>query len=85
MQSWIFLKKRTLSEHCYILQNIYSLSHKTVNSRENFWNNYCFPTNLMRDETAKDNRQTTSGISYDLIPKNELAFSSMRNLQFYRF
>ena len=36
----------------------------------------------MRDETAKDNRQTGSGISQDLIQKNKLAFSSTRNLQF---
>ena len=34
----------------------YSLSHKTMNTRENFWNVYCFATNQMRDETAKDNR-----------------------------
>ena len=60
----------------------YSLSHKTVNARENFWNVYCCATNQMRDETAKDNRQTATGISYDLIRNNELAFSSTRNLQF---
>ena len=34
---------------------IYSLSRKTVNTRENFWNVYGFATNKMRDETAKDN------------------------------
>ena len=45
----------------------YSLSRKTVNARENFWNVYCFATNQMRDETAKDNRQTAAGISHDLI------------------
>ena len=33
----------------------YSLSRKTVNARGNFWNVYCFATNQMRDETAKDN------------------------------
>ena len=33
----------------------YSLSHKTVNTREKFWNVYCFVTNQMWDETAKDN------------------------------
>ena len=60
----------------------YSLSHKTVNARENFWNVYCFATNQLRDETAKDNGQTAGGISHDLIRNNELAFSSTRNLQF---
>ena len=62
--------------------NFYSLSHKTVNARENFWNVYCFATNQMRDETAEDNRQTAAGISHNLIQNNELAFSSTRNLQF---
>ena len=60
----------------------YSLSHKTINSPENFWNVYCFTTNQMWDETAKDNRQTTAGISHNLIQNNELALSSTRNLQF---
>ena len=41
--------------------------------RENFWNVYCFATNQMRDETAKDNVQTAAGISHDLIRNNELA------------
>ena len=36
----------------------YSLSRKTVNARENFWNVYCSATNQMRDETARDNPQT---------------------------
>ena len=54
----------------------YSLSRKTVNTRENFWNVYCFATNQKRDETAKDNRQTAGCISHDLIRNNELAFSS---------
>ena len=58
----------------------YSLSHKTVNARENFWNVYCFTTNQMRDETAKDNRQTAEWINYDLTRNNEFAFSSTRNL-----
>ena len=53
----------------------YSLSCKTGNV-------YCFTTNQMRDETAKDNRQTAAEISHNLIRKNELALSSMRNLQF---
>ena len=60
----------------------YSLSRKTVNARENFWNVFCFATDQMRDETAKDNRQTAAGISHDFIRNNELAFSSTRNLQF---
>ena len=51
----------------------YSLSHKTVNAKENFWNVYCFATNQTRDETAKDDRQTAAGISHDLIRNNELA------------
>ena len=55
---------------------IYSLSRKTVNTRENFWNVYCFATNQKRDETATDNRQTAACISHDLIRNNELAFSS---------
>ena len=36
----------------------YSLSR---NTRENFWNVYCFVTNQMRDITAKDNGQTQHG------------------------
>ena len=63
----------------------YSLSRKTVNTRENVWNVYCFATNEKWDETAKDNHQTAAWISHDLIGNNELAFSSMTNLQFYRF
>ena len=51
----------------------YSLSHKTVNAKENFWNVYCFAANQTRDETAKDDRQTAAGISHDLIRNNELA------------
>ena len=51
----------------------YSLSRKTVNTRENFWNVYCFATNQTRDETAKDDRQIAAGISHDLIRNNELA------------
>jgi len=45
----------------------YSLCRKTVNTRENFWNVYCFATNQKRDETAQDNRQTAACISQDLI------------------
>ena len=54
-----------------------------MKTRENFWNVYCFATNQMRDETAKDNGQTAAGISHDLIRNNELALSSARNLQFF--
>ena len=41
----------------------------------------------MRDETTKGtcNRQTAALISHDLTRNNKLAFSSTRNLQFYRF
>ena len=53
-----------------------------MNTRENFWIFYCFATNQMRNETAKDNRQIAVGISHDLIQNNKLALSSMRNLQF---
>ena len=54
----------------------YSLSHKTVNTRENFWNVYCFATNQERDEPAKDNCQTAAWIGHDLIRNSKLAFSS---------
>jgi len=47
-----------------------------VNTRENFWNVYCFTTNKKQDETAKDNCQTAACISHDLIQNNELGFSS---------
>ena len=55
----------------------YSLSH--------FRNVYCFATNQMRDETAKDDRQTAGGISHDLTRNNELALSSTRNKTVNRF
>ena len=35
----------------------YSLSCKTMNTRENFWNVYCFVTNHMGDKTTKDKLQ----------------------------
>ena len=70
---------------CHLTIRCYSLSHKTVNTRENFWNVYCFMTNQMRDETAKGNRQTAAWISHDLTRNNELAFSSTINVQFYCF
>ena len=53
----------------------YSLSRKTVNARENFWNVYCFATNQMRDETAKGDRQTAEWINHDLTRNNEFALS----------
>ena len=62
----------------------YTLSQKTVNTRENFWNGYCLATNQMQDETAKESRQIAAGITHDLMRNNEPAFSSTRN-QFYRF
>ena len=39
----------------YKVRNIlyYSLSHKTVNAKENFWNVYCFATNQMQKITNK--------------------------------
>ena len=54
----------------------YSLSRKTVNTREHFWNVYCFATNQKRDETPRDKRQAAAWISHDLIRNNELLFSS---------
>ena len=40
----------------------------------------------MRDETAKDNGQATAWVSHhDLARNDELAFSSMTNLQYYQF
>ena len=68
-----------------VLLKYYSLSCKTVNTKENFWNVYCFATKRMQDETAKDNRQTATWTSHDLIQNNQLAFSSTTNFQFYCF
>ena len=45
-----------------------------MNTRENFWNVYCFATNQMRDETAKDNRQTAALISHDLQQEQQAGF-----------
>ena len=39
----------------------------------------------MQDKNAKDKRQTAALISHDLTRNNELAFSSLRNLEFHRF
>ena len=44
----------------------YSLCRKTMNTRENFWNVYCFLMKQMRDEAAKDNEQTAAWISHNL-------------------
>ena len=60
----------------------YSLSCKSVNTRENFWTVYCFTTNQVRDETTKVKEQTTAGISHNLIRNKKLALSCTRNLQF---
>ena len=78
----VSLVSLTHQSHMVCIRPSYSLSRKTVNARENFWNVYCFATNQMRDETAKDNRQTAAGFSHYLIWNNEQAFSSARNLQF---
>ena len=59
----------------------YSHSRKTVNTRKNLWNVYCFVTNQKREETTKGNRQTAACTSHDVIRNNELAFSS-NNLAF---
>ena len=77
-----FRRKLSANEKpfCYDSDKCYSVSRKTVNAGENFWNVYCFATNQMRDETAKDNRQTAEWINHDLTRNNELAFSSTRNL-----
>ena len=39
----------------------------------------------MRDETAKDNRQTSAWNSHDLTKNNKLAVSSLTNLHGYRY
>ena len=57
----------------FLLVN-YSLSRKTVNTRENFWNVYCFSTDQMRDETAKDNHHTAALISHDSMQSNDWLF-----------
>ena len=54
----------------------FTVSPETVNTKENFWNVYCFATNQKRYETAKDNCQTAAWISHDLIRNSKLAFSS---------
>ncbi len=59
-----------------------SLSLKTVNTRENFWNVYCFATNQMRDETAKDNRQIAAWISHNLTWNNKLEMEMQNQMDF---
>ena len=56
-----------------------------MNTKENFWNVYCFVINQMRDETAKDNHQTAAWSSHDLTRNNELAVSSSTNLHVCRY
>ena len=68
--------------NAFCATRVYSLSRKTVNARENFWNVYCFTTNQMRDETAKDNRQTAEWINYDLTRNNEFALYFFFHEQF---
>ena len=70
---------------CCFGKRSYSLSHKTVNTRENFWNVHRFATNQMRDETAKDNRQTAALMSRVLTRNKEMVSSSTRSLEFCRF
>ena len=55
---------------------VFKSSRKTVNTRENFWNVYCFATSQMRDEIAKGNPRTVAWISHVLTRNNELAFPS---------
>ena len=73
---WFVIGKQVRKVYCC---NIFSLSCKTVNTRDNFWN-ACFTINQMRDEMAKDNRQTAAWSSHDLTRNNELAVSSSTNL-----
>ena len=40
----------------------YSHSRKTMNTKENFWNVYCFATNQKRDETAKITAEPQHGL-----------------------
>ena len=73
---FILAKDRSVSQQ-RLIDWYYSLSRKTVNARENFWNVYCFATNQMQDESAKDNSQTAALIIKSrLMLNNELAFSS---------
>ena len=75
-------RRSPFANTCISSGDIYSLSRKTVNTKENLWN-VCFGTNQMRDKTAKDNRQTAALISHDLTRNNELAFSSTRNSEIF--
>ena len=62
MKEELMVNKKKLASllNSLLLITNYSRSRKTVNTRENFWNVYCFVTNEKRDETAKDNRQTAA-------------------------
>ena len=62
----------------------YSHSCKTVNTRENFWNVYCFATNQMPHETVKDPRQTAAWISHD-TRNNKSGFSVLVICLSFRF
>ena len=75
-----FVIREILLKLCVTREFCYSLSRKTVNARENFWNVYCFTTIQMQNETAKDNRQTADWINHDLTRSSKLAFSSTGNL-----
>ena len=77
-------RRSPFANTCISSGDIYSLSRKTVNTKENLWN-VCFGTNQMRDKTAKDNRQTAALISHDLTRNNELAFSSTKSFNFTVF
>ena len=68
---------------CYCVKGShYSLSRKTSNGRENFWNVYCFATNRMRDETTKDNQQTAEWINHDLCETMSWLFLPQRIFMF---
>jgi len=65
--------------------HFYNLSRKTMNTRENFWDVYCFTTNQKQDETAEDNHQTGAWKVTTRNGNKELGFSSTTDLQFYCF
>ena len=69
----LYLLIRAIS--CSVFKKLQSF-RKTVNTRENIWNVYCFATNPKRDETANDCHQTAACISHNLIRNHKLAFSS---------
>ena len=84
-------KKKNFLHSCFLKTGYFwgrvcerSITFFPVQPWENFCNVYCFTTNQMWDETAKDNRQTAALFSHVLTRNNELVFSSTRNLQFFR-